>query len=73
MFKMTDLRNYNIASSGGVKLSYIARLGLNRGEKQPDVTHNITEIMAVKGGKGEFFADGESMRPPLVVGFSSNA
>ena len=59
MFKMTELRNLNITATNGLKLSYIAHLGLHRGESQPLVTHNITEIMVVKCGKGEFFSDDE--------------
>ena len=55
---MTEVSQYHIQSVQGVKLSYVAILGLDKGESQPIVTHNITELMSVKAGRGEFIVDG---------------
>ncbi|MBR5439050.1 MAG: helix-turn-helix transcriptional regulator [Clostridia bacterium] len=59
MFKMTELREFNIKNNIGIKLAYVAELELNNGLKQDFVSHNITEIMVVKSGSGVFNADGE--------------
>ncbi len=54
MFKRIELRKYNIANKFGIKLAYTALLELDNGKIQDTVTHNLTEIMYVKEGKGAF-------------------
>lgn len=58
MFKITELREFNIQNNLGIKLAYVAYLELNENARQDYVTHNITEIMVVSSGKGAFNADG---------------
>lgn len=56
---MVQLREFNIKTRLGVKLAYVAYLELDKGVYHQPVTHNITEIMAVKQGAGAFSVDGE--------------
>lgn len=58
MFKIIELRDYNIKTKLGIKLAYVAYLELVSNARQDFVTHNITEIMSVKCGKGVFNVDG---------------
>ena len=57
MYKIVELRDFNIKTGLGIKLAYVAYLELNEGVYQNSVTHNISEIMAVKSGKGIFNVD----------------
>ncbi len=58
MFKITELREFNIQNNLGIKLAYVAELELLDSARQDYVSHNITEIMVVKSGKGVFNTDG---------------
>ncbi len=59
MFKRIELRKFNIANKFGIKLAYTALLELDNGKVQDTVTHNLTEIMYVKEGKGAFEVEGK--------------
>ena len=59
MFKRIELRKFNINNKFSIKLAYIALLELENGKEQDTVTHNITEIMYVKEGKGAFIVEGK--------------
>ena len=54
MFKRIELRKFNILNKFGIKLAYTALIQLDNGKVQDTVTHNLTEIMYVKEGKGAF-------------------
>ena len=59
MFRRIELRKFNIENKLGIRLAYIALLQLGANVKQDSVSHNITEIMCVKEGKGVFVVNGE--------------
>lgn len=59
MFKNVELRDFNIKTGLGIKLAYVAYLEQGVGVFNEAVTHNITEIMAVKSGRGVFTLQGE--------------
>lgn len=52
MFKIIELRDYNIKNGLGIKLAYVAYLEQGEGAYKEAVTHNITEIMAINSGRG---------------------
>ena len=57
MFKRIEFRKFNISNKFGIKLAYTALLELDNGKSQETVTHNLTEIMYVKEGKGAFIVE----------------
>lgn len=59
MFKRIELRKFNIETKIGIRLAYIALMRLSEKDKQDEVSHNISEIMFVKKGKGVFTINGE--------------
>ena len=60
MFKRIEFRKFNISNKFGIKLAYTALLELDNGKSQDTVTHNLTEIMYVKEGKGAFVVEGKT-------------
>ncbi len=60
MFERKELRKFNIETKIGIRLAYIAFMQLSENVKQDEVSHNISEIMYVKRGKGVFVINGEN-------------